>query len=205
MTFIKNRDIIYKNNLANMKVRKNMEYKPNFEELKKNDDEFYEKLSTWYYPEYKEFLENEGALPKEFEFIQNPFEEYLKHLGLDGLTNRSYISCWLALNENIDINEAVKICIDWKRLHLSYYEKNKSIKIPHIRNCEQGIRIVVDSNKELSEETLNICKDENIHFVVIISEDTLYDLVTQHNCSVEYEEYPGSADDAATYGIWYLR
>ena len=76
-----------------------------------------------------------------------------------------------------------------------------------MRNCTQGIRIVLDSDKdlpELSEETLNICKEESIHIVVIISEDTLYDLVTQHNRSVTCEEYPGSADDAATYGNWYL-
>ena len=177
-----------------------------FEEIKQKDNDFFERLTNLYYCEYKRFLENEGALPKEFEFTPNPFGEYLRHLGLDDLTNRSGISCWLALKENIDINEAVKKCRDWKKIHTSYYETGKC-KIPHIRNCTQGIRIVLDSDKdlpELSEETLNICKEENIYIVIITSERTLYNTVTRHNLSVTYEEYPGSVDDAATYGIWYL-
>jgi len=154
--------------------------------------------------EYKFFLENEGKLPDGFKPVQNPFEDDLIGVGRDGLSDCSGVSYWLSLNNESDINEAVKSCCDWKKLHTDYYLTHKVSSFYQI--CSEKVVILVDpsSDLKLTAKTIDLCIANDIRVAFVKSRRVLYDLSEQREYKVSYTEYPGSVDDAAVYGEWYL-
>ncbi|MBE7032865.1 MAG: hypothetical protein E7406_01380 [Ruminococcaceae bacterium] len=166
----------------------------------------WEEFCALFYPEFTEFLKNEGKLPDAFKFTPNPFEDELEYVGPDGLDDHSGVSCWLSLVKDIDINEAVRLCSEWKKIHLEFYKTCKIYNIPE-ENCSKKVVILLNAEEplpELTEETVSICKSEDIRVAFLKSNRVLYDISTQKEYTLTYNEYPGSADDAATYGEWYL-
>ena len=56
----------------------------------------------------------------------------------------------------------------------------------------------------VTEEEKQQCRAEKITFAVAFPEG-LYDLLEQREVPLTWQEWPGSADDAATYGAWQLQ
>lgn len=177
---------------------------------------------------YKAFLAGDGRLPSAFSspyrmeysdhaYNHTPFESYLESLkiGLDELSDSSGVSEWLHLDDSSDIHAAVAELIEWISRNRTMNEimQDKC----HIGNtiypalmrtrCRNSIMVVVEDDRvieQLTEAEIARCREAKLSFCTILSKNSLYDLLEKEKRVIECEEYPGSVDDAATYGRWYF-
>ena len=159
----------------------------------KFSDHFHDELDA-----YHQFLDGPGKLPDTLVFAENPFRTYLENFGPDGLRNHSGVSCWLKPAPGTDLVGVLQDCMRWQDAHLAYYRSAKGFL--HPLYCNQRIVILLES-EEIPDGLL---RDPLIRLAVVRSETTLFDLWDQQEYTVQAVNYPGSADDAATYGEWYL-
>ena len=159
----------------------------------KSPDSFHDELDA-----YHQFLDGPGKLPDTLVFAENPFQPYLENFGPDGLRNHSGVSCWLKPAPGADLPDVLQDCMQWMDAHLAYYRSAKGFL--HPLYCNQRIVILLES-EEIPDGLL---RDPLIRLAVVRSETTLFDLWDQQEYTVQAVNYPGSADDAATYGEWYL-
>ena len=159
----------------------------------KFSDHFHDELDA-----YHQFLDGPGKLPDTLVFAENPFWTYLENFGPDGLRNHSGVSCWLKPAPGADLVGVLQDCMRWQDAHLAYYRSAKGFL--HPLYCNQRIVILLESD-EIPDGLL---RDPLIRLAVVRSETTLFDLWDQQEYTVQAVNYPGSADDAATYGEWYL-
>lgn len=177
---------------------------------------------------YEEFLAGEGKLPDAFStpyceeydsFVINrtpfPYVDLLES-ALDDLTDQSGVSEWLHLGDVSNIHTAVAELIEWISCNRKMNEimREKS----HIGNayypglmrsrCRDSIMVVVEDGcviEKLTKAEIARCRAVNLSFCTILSDRSMYDLLEKQKKVIKCEEYPGSADDAATYGIWSLK
>lgn len=159
----------------------------------KFSDHFHDELDA-----YHQFLDGPGKLPDTLVFAENPFRTYLENFGPDGLRNHSGVSCWLKPTPGTDLYQVLQDAIEWQEMHLAYYRSAKTFLYPTY--CTDRIVILLDT-EAIPEEPIS---DSLIRFATVRSATVLYDICDQKEYPVRVAEYPGSADDAATYGEWYL-
>ena len=177
------------------------------EKRRKQESQEQRKLIDEQRAQYKAFLEGEGRIPEQFALTDNPFEQFLENVGPDGLRNHSGVSCWLKMVEETALDEAIAAIAAWKLKHLEYFRQQDQAVYLWPRYCEGRIVILLSSRdawKDLDEQKLQLCQEAWIRFAVVQSESSLFDLQDQTEYQVRTEEWPGSVDDAATYGEWSL-
>ncbi len=157
------------------------------------EDSFYAGLE-----DYQAFLNGRGKLPSTLVQAENPFDAYLDNFAPDGLLDRSGVSCWLKPTPGTDLYQVLQDAIEWQEMHLAYYRSAKTFLYPTY--CTDRIVILLDT-EAIPEEPIS---DSLIRFATVRSATVLYDICDQKEYPVRVAEYPGSADDAATYGEWYL-
>ncbi|MBR5595947.1 MAG: hypothetical protein IKW30_00890 [Lachnospiraceae bacterium] len=177
---------------------------------------------------FQDFLAHEGKLPIGFSEPYNkispsgyiyrgtPFHTYLNRIEnkVDLLMNQSKISDWLYFDGTIEINTAVKMIVEWARLQK---EEDKLLREKRRRSgnsmmlntistyCNQKLMVVTNyepSYQAFNEESIRICKSENISFCTILSECSLYDYIEQKEVKIEYTTFWNYHDE--TYGAWWL-
>ena len=172
-------------------------------------------------------LNGEGKLPEGFSAPYNstfedgfvlrgtPFDACLRTIrdSVDDLKNRSGVSDWLYLDDSVEINAAAEAISDWVKRHR---EMNKWIdKKCHVGNryispplsafpyCVENIIIVIDDRRrfeDMTEESIQRCKDVGISFCSIVSDCAMYDLFEQKTKAIDYYTYPNYHDE--TYADW---
>ena len=121
--------------------------------------------------------------------VPNPFG-WLEHIGPDGLKDDSGIGLWLRMKENVTASEAIRALAATER--------------------KWKVAVVTENDSLLKEDTglnaddLELCGRAGILFCLLTDSDSFRNLVDGKTYRVKTEEWPGSADDAATYGCWWL-
>lgn len=176
---------------------------------------------------FQDFMNGEGKLPEGFSAPYNstfengfvlrgtPFDACLRTIrdSVDDLKNRSGVSDWLYLDDSVEINAAAEAISDWVKRHR---EMNKWIdKKCHVGNryisppwsafpyCKENIIIVIDDRRrfeDMTEESIQRCKDVGISFCSIVSDCAMYDLFEQKTKAIDYYTYPNYHDE--TYADW---
>lgn len=174
---------------------------------------------------FQVFLEGEGRLPEGFSERYNrtapsgfvlhdtPFEAYLNQIRdrVDALHDRTGIADWLYLDESVEINAAAAAISDWAKRHremnVLLREKsrvgNMSAAVPVSNYCAGKIMIVIDDRgrfADITEESLQKCKAEEISFCTVLSDCKLYDLIEKKEKEITYVTYPNYHDE--TYADW---
>ena len=121
--------------------------------------------------------------------VLNPFE-WLEDVGPDGLRDESGIGLWLRMKENVTASEAIRALAMTQR----------KWKIAILTEDENLLK----KDSDLNAEALSLCERSGIIFCYRTGSDTFRDLVDMGMYRVKTEEWPGAADDAATYGRWWL-
>ncbi|MBQ9263264.1 MAG: hypothetical protein IJ189_03530 [Clostridia bacterium] len=156
------------------------------------------------------------SLPDCLSFAENPFSYALEDVGPDGMRDESGVVFWLSIRENRDIHEIIQAAAAW----VNDIKKNSvlaanraqypdaAIVFPnrymYQRYCELRKVIVMEDQHildSITEEEKQQCEWNRIHFVAVVQNGVL-DLLRNKTCPVSWKEWPGSADDAATYGSW---
>ncbi len=122
-------------------------------------------------------------LPDCVYLTENPFGE-LDTIGPDGLNNGSGIQYWVRMKQNADVTAVVEALAGM--------------------NVKGIIAVLTDSPVTFTERDRILCVENRIWFCLRTGADTIKDLITGREYKLEYTEWPGSADDAATYGEWWL-
>ena len=174
---------------------------------------------------FQEFMEGEGRLPEGFSERYNrttpyrldlhltPFEAYLDKIrhSVDALNDKTGISDWLYLDESLEINAATQAISDWAKRHREMnallkeksHVGNTTIMVPVSNYCTGRIMIVIDDRyrfEDITEESLQKCKSEEIYFCTVLSDCKLYDLIEQKEKEITYVTYPNYHDE--TYADW---
>ncbi len=118
--------------------------------------------------------------------VPNPFS-FLDEVGPDGLEDRSDIACWLYRKEELPAAELIR-----QLNHIG--QKGKLILLLDDPHTADG----------LTEEQKALCLARDIYLAVLSGEDTFTDLIRMTAYTIKTLEWPCSADDAATYGEWWL-
>lgn len=122
-----------------------------------------------------------------FDFVGNPFEERLSDVGKDGLYDRSGVGLWLKLRNGQNVSEAIRVLA---------------------QKDHDGVAVVLTEDPHVldgvSESDRKLAAENGIWFGLMTGKDSIKDLVTGAEYGLASAEYPGSADDAATYGEWEL-
>ena len=120
-------------------------------------------------------------------YAEAPFTD-LKYLGPDGLRDLSGITFWLVHKEGAKpgrtLEEAAAIAKDGKTVLLT-------------EKPELFAAAVKEKQSELQKADLMVC--------ILLQYDLLLDLVSGKRYRFYGDEWAGSADDAATYGRWWLK
>lgn len=127
--------------------------------------------------------------------------------GLDGWSDASNVSCWLKLKAEAELSESIAECAEW----ISFNRTNNRNNLDSdYWFCRERSVILLDE-EELAKVCLTpdetaLCKKYDISVAVVRLSGgyRVYDAVYQREFHVESEEWPGSVDDAATYGRWTL-
>lgn len=176
--------------------------------------------------EYQAFLEGEGKFPRGFSnpYIEKygnyvchgtPFRKYLDttQSWVDSLRDESGFSDWLYFDGSLDIPDAVEKLIRWRNLHremasrlrAQYHAGGFTIGFP-VKPYGDGTIMVVTADispfRNLDAETKQACREANISFCTILSEDSLYDLLEQKEKKIQYTTYPNYHDE--TCASWWL-
>lgn len=118
--------------------------------------------------------------------VKNPMP-CLEDVGPDGLKNASGVVGWVRLKDSVTAGEAIPELLTARR---------------------QGTLVVVTKDpgllKRVYGELLERCEEKHLWFGLVTADDRLRNLVTGREYRVDWREWPGSADDAATYGEWWL-
>ena len=174
---------------------------------------------------FQEFMEGEGRLPEGFSERYNrtipsglvlhetPFKAYLDMIwhSVDALHDKTGISDWLYLDESLEINAATQAISDWAKRHREMnallkeksHVGNTTIMVPVSNYCTGRIMIVIDDRyrfEDITEESLQKCKSEEIYFCTVLSDCKLYDLIEQKEKEITYVTYPNYHDE--TYADW---
>lgn len=173
--------------------------------------------------EYQAFLETEGKLPRGFTepYITikqlrygTPFRKYLDTIQerVDRLQDESGISDWLYFDGSLDIQTAAEEIIRWRNLHkemerrLSAQCRDFFILRPvKFYAAGQVMVVVADVTpfRHLGEDIRQACREANVSFCTILTENSLYDLIEQKEKQIDYDTHPGYHDE--TYAEWWLK
>lgn len=160
-------------------------------------------------------LLNALKLPAALYLRPNPFEEALKNVGPDGLEDESGVACFLGVRAGTDAHEAIRAAADWSRGLAAQLEAANRLSVAqgahsdlrrYQQYCEKRKVILTEDRNDLdlvTEEEKVQCRQGNITFAVVLPEG-LYDLLEKKDVPLTWREWPGAADDAATYGAWRL-
>lgn len=179
---------------------------------------------------FQDFMNGEGRLPEGFSDPYNrttaygfvlrgtPFDTYLNKIRnrVDALHNRSGISDWLYLDESVEINAAAAAISDWVKRHREMHDRlmekchigNTTIMLPLSAStyCNEKLMIVIDDRRifeDMTEESVQRCKDAGISFCTVLSDCKLYDLIEQKGKEIAYVTYPNYHDE--TYADWSIQ
>lgn len=133
----------------------------------------------------------EMGLPRQLLVLSNPFEYALKDVGPDGLTDASGVRLWLAPADEVEIEPALRALIAWA--------KEAQVEGEALFLLTENARLL----ERVPEDVLADCRDSHIH-IALCEADCLRDLADGTVYSLKYRQWAGSADDAATYGEWWL-
>ncbi len=122
-------------------------------------------------------------LPDCVYLAENPFRE-LDNVGPEGLNNESGILYWVHMKEKTKVSSVIDALADL--------------------NYNQTIVVLVEKAFSFSGKNRMRCLQSHIWFGMLTSPDTIIDFVSAREYRVGYQEWPGSADDSATYGRWWL-
>ena len=119
-----------------------------------------------------------------------PFKQ-LESIGPDGLSDESGIGMWLRMKKNAAVGEVIHALSEMK------------LKLPAVVLTAMNRRYVLD-HTELTSDDLLRCEKNNIWICGLPEGSRLQNLLTLEEYRLRTSEWPGSADDAATYGSWWL-
>ena len=138
------------------------------------------------------------ALPEGVYLLQNPFEQKLRGVGPDGLTDKSGVSLWLGIVPGADLKALLSGLASW---HGSLQSRSAALKkdfildTPYLFDPARRIVILTEGDAAHVPDPFLLAR---------LTDRGIRDLSTGEEHAFRFEEYPGSADDAATYGVWYL-
>lgn len=162
--------------------------------------------------EYQAFLEGDGKLPRGFSepyldagLLEHgirygtPFRAYLDEIGnrVDRLDDKSGISDWLCFDGSREIDQAAAELVRWCNLHRRFRSMH--------RYATQKVMVVMADIRHfdsMKAETRKACREANISFCTILSENSLYDLTEEKEQKIDYVTYPNYHDE--TYASWWL-
>lgn len=193
----------------------------------KTSDELLSARRTEIKTMFQEFMDGPGRLPKGFSepynkhsssgytYCVTPFSSYLDEISskVDSLNDRSGISDWLFFDGSAEINAAVWTISGWAKLqrqetellHQKCHVGNTSIPLTVPTHCGGKTMIVTQDGsafENLTEDSRQICREENISFCILLSDRKLYDLIEQKEMEINYVTYPNYHDE--TYADWWL-
>ena len=129
-----------------------------------------------------------AELPDCVYLAENPFPS-LDDVGPDGLYNESGIGQWVRLKSGVSLHDAIPA--------LSREGAKKAVAVLMERD-ENG------QPPQLPAEDRLLCQQGKVWVCVPAPEGRILNLADGLEYEMDYEEWPGSADDAATYGRWWL-
>lgn len=138
----------------------------------------------------------EMALPYD---IEKPFEE--EDDQLDEARNKTGYN-WFIVRENADIKKALEMyvdCFQWLRGN----QISLFLSVSPLLYIPENNTIMVISG-DVNEELYAYCHEHNIRLFQEIGKHHFKDIETKEKYALSLSEYPGMADDAATYGDIYL-
>ena len=125
---------------------------------------------------------------------EQPFAEALRGVGPDGLEDNCDARLWLRLKDGADVEKALRGLGEWQETHAEKWG---------IQPCyvlTEDARLLDDVPGTVRTD---VCAPWKIR-VTMLEGTRLRDLVDGAEYVLHYVEWPGSADDAATYGEWWL-
>lgn len=170
--------------------------------------------------EYQAFLEGDGKLPRGFtqpylepELLEHgirygtPFRAYLDEIGnrVARLDDKSGISDWLCFDGSREIDQAAAELVRWCNLHRRFRLEHSPIPFSMHRYATQKVMVVMADIRcfdSMEAETKLACREANISFCTILSENSLYDLTEETEKKIDYVTYPNYHDE--TYANWWL-
>ncbi len=129
-----------------------------------------------------------AELPDCVYLAENPFPS-LDDVGPDGLYNESGVEQWVRLKGGVSLHDAIPA--------LSREGAKKAVAVLTERD-ENG------QPPRLPAEDRLLCQQGKVWVCVPAPEGRILNLADGLEYEMDYEEWPGSADDAATYGRWWL-
>ena len=136
----------------------------------------------------------ELELPQSLYPVKNPFEPELKDLGPDGLRERSAERVWVGKKNDTDITRALEALLKWQEEHRDEAGAREAWLMIRSNKAAEGA-----AAPELSAR----CAAAGVKLATRRG-DKLHEYLTEKDYRLYAAEYPGQADDAATYGEWDL-
>lgn len=165
--------------------------------------------------EYDKLASMIGFMPAPFRMILNPLDERLDDVGPDGLKDESGITCWIAVNDGGSAGESeTAALLKWKQKGMQEmedrFDHSKDLRTKRYIKFDFYLitgtcMVLLPSERnieDLPDKLVIDCLEAGIHFFVPSSQKRidLIDLSTKEDLILVTQEWPGSADDAATYG-----
>lgn len=132
-------------------------------------------------------------LPEGLYLTEPPFAAELEGVGPDGMEDRSGVRRWLRFKDGADVEAALRSLGDWQKANAEGGETRPIFVLTEEKKLL----------KDMPDELRDLCKAQNVR-VATVEGKHLRDLVGGTSYSLQYREWPGQADDAATYGEWWL-
>ena len=124
---------------------------------------------------------------------ENPFKPLLENVGPDGLEDASGVRLWLRLKEGAEATDALRALAEWLKAHPAQGDARTCFLLVEDRRLAEP----------LPKDVIALCNRYDIR-VAAVQRDRLRGLTGAKDYQLGTREWPGSADDAATYGEWWL-
>ena len=153
------------------------------------------------------------GLPEEVELVECPFAGRLETIGPDGLKDESPVALWLRPRAGAEAAGVISALAEW----MSGSEKRaEELKKEHwlqywsITGYGRYLYALLTEDRRwldgVSDDVLELCRRKGGKTICVaqLTGTGMRDLVNGTEYTLVYQEWPGSADDAATYGEWGL-
>ncbi len=133
-------------------------------------------------------------LPPSLYPVSNPFEKELEHVGPDGLRERSTERLWVGKKNDTDMTRALTALLTWQEEHRPKFGTREAWLL---------IRSNRPADGAVSSDLAARCAAAGVKLAARRG-DELHEFLSGTDWRLYTAEYPGQADDAATYGEWDL-
>ena len=190
------------------------------EEARKKREKLLETFKDTDPDEAKHIAEWETALESDCA-LKGTIPDALHDGGLDGCDNATRVD-WYRLGPDSNLEKTIemyaqinnyRMACELRDLHVDSWKETENRDLRSLLNqhCCDGVFLIVSAEQlhalgENTERCQALCREHNLHLVEALSTYSYMDHVSGKTYEVYVGDiYPGMADDAATYGVLYMR